>query len=159
MQRTWFMPLFRLGWITAMPYSQVFHVRALKVFRWFRMLQLYLLTRTRKFDHIPPILASLLWLPVHLRSDFMVLLMTNKTEHGLAPSYMSDLITPVIPTWSSSWSELYITEIAFLFIVQFLRHLSSLSGEMFSKKSRCVLTKCLTWRYQRITSWQTIIFL
>ena len=32
--------LFRLGWIIAVPYFRVFPVRALKVFRWFRMLQL-----------------------------------------------------------------------------------------------------------------------
>ena len=56
------------------------------------------LTQTRKFDHIIPILVSLHWLPVHLRSDYRVLLMTYKTVHGLAPSYMSDLITPSIPT-------------------------------------------------------------
>uniref|UniRef100_A0A671Y9A2 Reverse transcriptase domain-containing protein n=1 Tax=Sparus aurata TaxID=8175 RepID=A0A671Y9A2_SPAAU len=56
------------------------------------------LTRTRTFYHITPILASLHWLPVHLRSDFKVLLMTYKTVHSIAPSYMSDLITPYIPT-------------------------------------------------------------
>ena len=56
------------------------------------------LTRTRKFDHITPILASLHCLPLLLRSDFKVLLMTYKTEHSIAPSYMSDLFTPYIPT-------------------------------------------------------------
>ncbi|XP_072770960.1 uncharacterized protein [Nerophis lumbriciformis] len=56
-----------------------------------------LLTRTRKFDHITPILAQLHWLPVHLRCDFKVLLLTYKILHGLAPSYLVDCIVPYVP--------------------------------------------------------------
>ncbi|XP_072770846.1 uncharacterized protein [Nerophis lumbriciformis] len=56
-----------------------------------------LLTRTRKFDHITPILAHLHWLPVHLRCDFKVLLLTYKILHGLAPSYLVDCIVPYVP--------------------------------------------------------------
>ena len=50
-------------------------------------------TKTRKFDHITPILSSLHWLPIQARSDIKVLLLTYKTLHGLAPLYLSDLIT------------------------------------------------------------------
>ena len=32
------------------------------------------LVRIRLFDHITPIIASLHWLPIHIRSDFKVLL-------------------------------------------------------------------------------------
>ncbi|XP_061132389.1 uncharacterized protein LOC133152633 [Syngnathus typhle] len=56
-----------------------------------------LLSRTRKFDHITPILANLHWLPVHLRCDFKVLLLTYKSLHGLAPSYLVDLVVPYVP--------------------------------------------------------------
>ena len=52
-----------------------------------------LLTRTRKFDHITPILASLHWLPISSRSDVKVLLLTYK-----APSYLKDLIIPYSPS-------------------------------------------------------------
>ena len=41
-------------------------------------------THTRTCDHITPILMSLHWLPVHIRSGFNVLLMTYKTAHSLA---------------------------------------------------------------------------
>ena len=75
-QRSWLMPLFHLGWTIALPYFLVFHMRAPKVFRWFRMLQLEFFTHTRTCDHITPILMSLHWLPVHIRSGFNVLLMT-----------------------------------------------------------------------------------
>ena len=57
-----------------------------------------LLTRTRKFDHITPILTSLHWLPINARSDFKVLLLTYKTLHGSAPSYLKDLIIPYCPS-------------------------------------------------------------
>ncbi|CDR10475.1 unnamed protein product, partial [Oncorhynchus mykiss] len=57
-----------------------------------------ILTRTKKIDHITPVLASLHWLPVKARADFKVLLLTYKTLHGLAPTYLSDLVLPYIPT-------------------------------------------------------------
>ena len=55
-------------------------------------------TETKKSDHITPVLASLHWLPVKARADFKVLLLTYKALHGLAPTYLSDLILPYIPT-------------------------------------------------------------
>ncbi|KAF7654004.1 hypothetical protein LDENG_00075870, partial [Lucifuga dentata] len=56
-----------------------------------------LLTKTRKYDHITPVLASLHWLPVQARADFKVLLLTYKALHGLAPPYLSELLTPYTP--------------------------------------------------------------
>ena len=57
-----------------------------------------ILTRTKKCDHITPALASLHCLPVKARADFKVLLLTYKTLQGLAPTYISDLVLPYIPT-------------------------------------------------------------
>ena len=57
-----------------------------------------ILTKTRKFDHITPVLASLHWLPVHVRSDFKVLLMIYKIVNGYSPSYLSDLLKSYTPT-------------------------------------------------------------
>ena len=56
-----------------------------------------LLTNTRKRDHITPVLASLHWLPVNFRIDFKILLITFKALHGLAPSYIADLLKPYEP--------------------------------------------------------------
>ena len=53
-----------------------------------------ILTRTPKIDHITPVLASLHWLPV--KADFKVLLLTYKALHGLAPTYLSDLVLSYI---------------------------------------------------------------
>ena len=56
------------------------------------------LTRTKKRDHISPVLASLHWLPVESRIEFKVLLLTYKALNGLAPSYLEELLIPYCPT-------------------------------------------------------------
>ncbi|XP_029297016.1 uncharacterized protein LOC115014371, partial [Cottoperca gobio] len=56
------------------------------------------LTRTRKRDHITPVLAALHWLPVKYRIEFKILLLTYKSINGQAPAYLKDLIVPYKPT-------------------------------------------------------------
>ena len=56
------------------------------------------LTKTRKRDHISPILASLHWLPVKSRIEFKILLLTYKALNGQAPLYLKELIVPYYPT-------------------------------------------------------------
>ena len=51
-----------------------------------------LLTGTRRHEHVTPVLRDLLWLPVHERIRFKILLMTFKCLNQLAPSYLSDLL-------------------------------------------------------------------
>jgi hypothetical protein len=41
-----------------------------------------------KYSHITPVLYELLWLPVHARIQFKVLLFAFKAIHDLAPSYI-----------------------------------------------------------------------
>ena len=50
-----------------------------------------ILTRTRRFEHISPVLASLHWLPVKLQIDYKILLLSLKALHGLAPLYLNYL--------------------------------------------------------------------
>ena len=57
-----------------------------------------ILTRQKKFDHITPTLIALHWLPIQARADFKTLLLTYKTLNGLAPSYLSSLISKYIPS-------------------------------------------------------------
>ncbi len=51
-----------------------------------------LLSGTRKYDHISPILASLGWLPIQARVDFKLLIFAYFCLNGLAPSYLSELL-------------------------------------------------------------------
>ena len=65
-----------------------------------------ILTKTKKCDHITPVLASLHWLPVKARADFKVLLLTYKALHGHPPTYLSDLVLTYIRTLLSQDSGL-----------------------------------------------------
>ena len=48
-----------------------------------------LITLSRKYDHITPILIELHWLPVAERIKFKILLLTFKALHDQAPSYIT----------------------------------------------------------------------
>ena len=57
-------------------------------------------TRSRKVDHIRPILGDLHWLPVSKRITFKVLSLTNRALHGLAPDCIADLVMRYSPARS-----------------------------------------------------------
>ena len=59
-----------------------------------------LVTRSRKHDHITPILKQLHWLPVYSRIKYKILLLTFKALHGLAPSYITEILQPYKPSRS-----------------------------------------------------------
>ena len=48
--------------------------------------------RTRKFDHITPVLKQPHWLPVRYRIVFIILLPVYKALNGTAPSHISELL-------------------------------------------------------------------
>ena len=59
-----------------------------------------LITRSRKSEHITPVLRELHWLPVKYRLRFKVNTFTYKVLNGLAPAYMSDIVQKHQPTRS-----------------------------------------------------------
>ena len=46
-----------------------------------------------KYFHVTQALQDLCWLPVRARIHFKILILVFKAIHGLAPPYISDLIT------------------------------------------------------------------
>ncbi len=58
------------------------------------------LTRSRKYDHITPILQSLHWLPIKFRISYKILLLAYKALNGLAPAYLTSLLSRYNPTRS-----------------------------------------------------------
>ena len=52
-----------------------------------------IVTLTKKFDHITPVLIQLHWLPVHFRILFKVLLLVYKALNGMAPLYITELLS------------------------------------------------------------------
>ncbi len=59
-----------------------------------------LITNTRKYDHITPVLLELHWLPISCRISFKMLVLVYKSVHGLAPEYLSSLLKPYKPVRS-----------------------------------------------------------
>ena len=50
-----------------------------------------------KRDHVSDILRELHWLPINERIEYKLLLITYKCVHGLAPSYLTDLLKNHVP--------------------------------------------------------------
>nr|XP_022297089.1 uncharacterized protein LOC111106637 isoform X5 [Crassostrea virginica] len=57
-----------------------------------------IITRTRKHDHITPVLINLHWLPVDRRILYKILLNVFKCLNNLAPGYLTELVIPYNPT-------------------------------------------------------------
>ena len=68
-----------------------------------------LVTCSRKYDHVTPMLKDLHWLPIAERINFKILLSTFKSLHNLTPSYIQDLLVryrPIRSLRSSSFQRL-----------------------------------------------------
>ena len=61
------------------------------------------ITRTKKYEHIKPVLKQLHWLPVNQRINYKILLLTYKALNGQAPSYITELLEPIhqLGIWDS----------------------------------------------------------
>ena len=70
-----------------------------------------ILMRVRKYDHITPILRSLHWLPITLRIDYKISLLTHQCLYGNAPPYLKELLhrKPVTRSLRSSNTNLLFT--------------------------------------------------
>ena len=56
-----------------------------------------LVSLSRKYDHITPILHELHWLPVKYRIIYKILLLTYKCLHGMGPTYLQELLKEYKP--------------------------------------------------------------
>lgn len=59
-----------------------------------------LIARTRKHEHITPVLVSLHWLPMEQRISYKILILTYRALNGLAPEYLADLLHTYRPSRS-----------------------------------------------------------
>ena len=57
-----------------------------------------MVSRSRKHEHITPVLIELHWLPVQYRVQFKILVHTYKAVHGLGPMYLNELVTLYRPS-------------------------------------------------------------
>ncbi len=58
------------------------------------------LTRSRKYDHITPIVRSLHWLTIKFHISYKILLLAYKALNGLAPVYLTSPISRYNPSRS-----------------------------------------------------------
>ena len=52
-----------------------------------------LVSRTRKYDHITPVLQHLHWLPICVRPTYKVLMVVYSDMHEQAPCYLAELLS------------------------------------------------------------------
>ena len=57
-----------------------------------------LITRTKKQEHITPVLVSLHWLPIKQRIQYKLLLLAYRVIHGHGSSYLAKLLKPHEPS-------------------------------------------------------------
>ena len=57
-----------------------------------------LVSQCPRFCHITPVLRDLHWLPVFLRIEFKIILITYKVLHDRAPIYMQELLQLYTPS-------------------------------------------------------------
>ncbi|KAF7243149.1 Neuronal tyrosine-phosphorylated phosphoinositide-3-kinase adapter 2 [Varanus komodoensis] len=56
-----------------------------------------LLMGTGRYVHMTPVLCQLHWLPIEVRAQFKVLVMTYKALNGLGPGYLKERLHPYMP--------------------------------------------------------------
>ncbi len=102
-----------------------------------------ILTRTRKSEHITPVLRSLHWLPVTFRIDFKVLLLVYKSLNGLGPKYIADMLTeykPNRPLRSLGSSQLEIPRVHTKQGESAFSYYAARSGNQLPEEIRCAKT-------------------
>ncbi|KAF7248118.1 Isopentenyl-diphosphate delta-isomerase [Varanus komodoensis] len=57
-----------------------------------------LLTGTGRYVQMTPVLRQLHWLPIEVRAQFKVLVMTYKALNGLGPGYLKERLHPYMPS-------------------------------------------------------------
>ncbi|PIK34110.1 hypothetical protein BSL78_29076, partial [Apostichopus japonicus] len=87
----------RLAWTTATASCTAFHPLNFPNFSSFRTRPPVLSHVPRSTTHITPILRDLHWLPLHLRIRYKVALHAFNAIHGMAPSYLTDLVASYSP--------------------------------------------------------------
>ena len=76
----------------------VFLSRRLKKLQRVQNTATHIVTKSKKFDHIMPILKDLHWLSIAQRINYKIVLLTFKALHNMArqsPQYISDLLQKI----------------------------------------------------------------
>ena len=72
-------------------------------------------TLSRSRSSTAPLLKHIHWLPVSARIHFKIALLTFKSLHAIAPSYLSSLVRPYVPLRSSGANQLCVPHVSTVF--------------------------------------------
>ena len=106
------------GWTMPTPVCLASRTRICLAYRGFRTHLLGLLHSPDHGPAQPPLLKHLHWLPVSARIHFKIALLTFKSLHAIAPSYLSSLVRPYVPSRalrSSSAHQLCVPHVSTVF--------------------------------------------
>lgn len=93
-QEKWSLEVYGTIWVNDVFANWIFILENCKMMAiWIPVDVAHLVFLESKFCHITPFLKTLLWLPFKYHIVFKVLLITFKAIHGLAPSFISNLIS------------------------------------------------------------------
>uniref|UniRef100_A0A3P9MHK0 Reverse transcriptase domain-containing protein n=1 Tax=Oryzias latipes TaxID=8090 RepID=A0A3P9MHK0_ORYLA len=76
----------------------VYHKKILQKLQYVQNSAARIICPTPSIQYITPVLQQLHWLPITHRITYKILLLTLKSIHNLAPSYLSNLVYVAIPT-------------------------------------------------------------
>ena len=89
-----------------------------------------LITGTKKYSPITPVLQQLHWLPVKSRISFKILLLTFQCLHNVAPSYLQELLKKYTPVRSLRSSQKNLLECPVLGTRFYGEHAFSFGGPL-----------------------------
>ena len=72
--------------------SLLYHATGVKKLQYLQNTAARVVTQTRKFDHITPVLKQLHWLKVPFRIQFKICVFMFKCLHNMAPKYLCELV-------------------------------------------------------------------
>ena len=78
-----------------------------------------IITCTKKYDRIKPVLKQLHWLSVNQRINYKILLLTYEALNVQAPSYITDLLEPYTTTRNLRLSSKNLLKIPFVKLVNY----------------------------------------
>ena len=99
LQLAWFMLLSLRGLTLAILSSMDSLYKDLAKLQCIQNIAARLICRVPLSHHITPSLQNLHWLPVNIRIAYKINLLTYKSNAGLSPTYLSDLLHDYVPSY------------------------------------------------------------
>ena len=92
-----------------------------------------MVTQTKKYDHVTPLLYKLHWLPIQYRIDYKIILLCFKALNNLAPVYISELLEYKKPTGYNLRNEFELFEPRTNLVTYGDRAFSSIAPKLWNK--------------------------